>query len=485
MINLRLIYKILGSLLFLESLFMLLCLGIALIYGEDDALPFVISILTTQMAAYILKYMGRKADNNMSRKDSFLIITLSWTVFSLFGTLPFITGGYITNFTNAYFEAMSGFTTTGATILDDVECLPHGILFWRTFSQWIGGLGIVFFTIAVLPSMVGGSTKVFSAETTGPFKTKLHPRLSTSAKSIWVIFLCLTIACLLTFKLLGMNWFDSVNYAMTTIATGGFATHNDSIEFFHSPAMEYVSTFFCFLSGINFILLYRLFMKGDFRKIISNSEVRFYCLLTAIFTIFIMATLIHNLGYDLEKAFRCAIYQVVSFITTTGLFNDDAAKWPHVTWVILAVCMFTGACAGSTSGGFKCVRCTMLLKIVHNEFRQILHPKAVLPLRFGDMNVSMQRRVTLLAFLTAYCLLCLVCAFTMIAAGIDNTNAITITVSTLSNVGPTLGTEIGPTMSWNDLPDFAKWMCSLLMLMGRLEIFSVLIIFTPTFWKDR
>lgn len=485
MINLRLIYKILGSLLFLESLFMLLCLGIALIYGEDDALPFVISILTTQMAAYILKYMGRKADNNMSRKDSFLIITLSWTVFSLFGTLPFITGGYITNFTNAYFEAMSGFTTTGATILDDVECLPHGILFWRTFSQWIGGLGIVFFTIAVLPSMVGGSTKVFSAETTGPFKTKLHPRLSTSAKSIWVIFLCLTIACLLTFKLLGMNWFDSVNYAMTTIATGGFATHNDSIEFFHSPAMEYVSTFFCFLSGINFILLYRLFMKGDFRKIISNSEVRFYCLLTAVFTIFIMATLINNLGYDLEKAFRCAIYQVVSFITTTGLFNDDAAKWPHVTWVILAVCMFTGACAGSTSGGFKCVRCTMLLKIVHNEFRQILHPKAVLPLRFGDMNVSMQRRVTLLAFLTAYCLLCLVCAFTMIAAGIDNTNAITITVSTLSNVGPTLGTEIGPTMSWNDLPDFAKWMCSLLMLMGRLEIFSVLIIFTPTFWKDR
>ena len=226
-------------------------------------------------------------------------------------------------------------------------------------------------------------------------------------------------------------------------------------------------------------------MKGDFRKIISNSEVRFYCLLTAVFTIFIMATLINNLGYDLEKAFRCAIYQVVSFITTTGLFNDDAAKWPHVTWVILAVCMFTGACAGSTSGGFKCVRCTMLLKIVHNEFRQILHPKAVLPLRFGDMNVSMQRRVTLLAFLTAYCLLCLVCAFTMIAAGIDNTNAITITVSTLSNVGPTLGTEIGPTMSWNDLPDFAKWMCSLLMLMGRLEIFSVLIIFTPTFWKDR
>ena len=484
-INLKLIYKILGSLIFLESLFMILCLAIAFWYGEDDIPAFLVSILVTQLTAYILRYKGHTADNTMSRKDSFLVITLVWSVFSLFGALPFLIGGYITNFTNAYFEAMSGFTTTGATILNDVEHLPHGILFWRTFSQWIGGLGIVFFTIAVLPSMVGGSTKVFSAEATGPIKTKLHPRLSSSAKSIWTVFLILTILCAATFKMLGMGWFDCINYAMTTIATGGFATHNDSIEFFHSPAMEYCSTFFCFLSGINFIILYRLFTRGDIKNIVKNSEMKLYCLLTVVFTAFIMIMLIVRLHYDVEKAFRCAVYQVVSFITTTGLFNDDAATWPHVTWVVLAVCMFTGACAGSTSGGFKCVRCTMLLKIIQNEFRQILHPKAVLPLRFGDVNVSMQRRVTLLAFLSVYGLLCLVCAFTMIAAGVDNTNAITITISTLSNVGPTLGVEIGPTMSWNELPDFAKWMCSLLMLMGRLEIFSVLIIFTPTFWKDR
>ncbi|MBR4268201.1 MAG: TrkH family potassium uptake protein [Prevotella sp.] len=485
MINYRLIYKILGALLFLESLFMFPCLGLAAWYGEDDVPAFLISILLTQFVAYILRYKGHGADNTLSRKDSFLVVTLAWTVFSLFGTLPFLVGGYITNFTNAYFESMSGFTTTGATILDDVECLPHGILFWRTFSQWIGGLGIVFFTIAVLPSMVGGSTKVFSAETTGPIKTKLHPRLSSSAKSIWVIFLCLTLTCAASYKMLGMGWFDSLNYSMTTIATGGFSTHNDSIAFFHSPALEYVSTLFCFLSGLNFILMYRLFVKHDVKSLVKNTEVRFYLFLTFSFTAFIMFLLITRLGYDLEHAFRSAVYQVVSFITTTGLFNDDAARWPHVTWVVLAVCMFTGACAGSTSGGFKCIRCTMLLKIVRNEFKQILHPKAVLPLRFGDINVSMQRRVTLLAFLTVYLLLCLVCAFTMIEAGIDNTNAITITISTLSNVGPTLGTEIGPTMSWNDLPDFAKWMCSLLMLMGRLEIFSVLIIFTPTYWRDK
>lgn len=485
MINKLLIYKITGALLFLESLFMIVCLCVAYTYQEDDVFAFLLSILFTQAAAYIMRYMGRDASNELTRRDAFLVVTLTWVIFSLFGTLPYIIGGYITNFTNAYFETISGFTTTGATILDDVEHLPHGILFWRSLSQWIGGLGIVFFTVAILPSMVGGSVKVFSAETTGPIKTKLHPRLSTSAKSLWVIFLSLSIICCITYKILGMNWFDSINYAMTTIATGGFSTHNDSIEFFNSPAMEYASTFFCFLSGINFIILYRMVLKGDFRSFITNAEIRFYALITTIFTATIMFLLITQNHYDWERAFRCAIYQVVSFITTTGLFNDDAAKWPHVTWIILALCMFMGACAGSTSGGFKSIRCLMLFKVVRNEFRQLLHPRAVLPLRFGDVNVSMQHRVTLLAFLTVYCMLCIICAFVMVAAGVDNTNAITITISTLSNVGPTLGTEIGPTMSWDDLPDFAKWICSLLMLMGRLEIFSVLIIFTPVFWKNR
>lgn len=473
-----------GSLLLLEAVFMLLCLCIAVGYKEDDATSFAISILITSSVAILLKYCGRDAGNSLSRRDAFMVVTLSWTIFSLFGSLPYIIGGYIPDFTNAFFETISGFTTTGATILNDVECLPHGILFWRSFTQWIGGLGIVFFTIAVLPSLVGGSMKVFAAETTGPIKTKLHPRLSTSAQSIWIIFLVLTILCLTSFKFLGMGWFDSINYAMTTIATGGFATHNDSIEFLHSPAMEYVSTFFCFLSGINFILLYRFAINKDTKSLLTNSEVKFYVGATAVFTAFIMVILISQNNYDTERAFRSSVYQVVSFMTTTGLFNDDAAQWPHVTWIVLAVCMFMGGCAGSTSGGFKAVRCLMLLKMVSNEFKQMLHPKAIIPLRVGDTNIPMQRRVTLLAFLTVYCILFIVCAFTMTAAGIDSTNSITITISTLSNVGPTLGMEIGPTMSWDELPCIAKWICCMLMLMGRLEIFSVLIIFTPQFWKE-
>ncbi len=463
---------------------MTLCLIISVYYSEDDILAFVVSILLTLIVAVFCRYTGRNANNSLGRRDAFLVVTLAWSVFSLFGSLPYIIGGYIPNFTNAYFETISGFTTTGATILDDVEHLPHGILFWRSFTQWIGGLGIVFFTIAILPSLVGGSVKVFAVEATGPIKTKLHPRLSTSAQSIWVVFLMLTILCMLSFRVLGMGWFDSINYAMTTIATGGFSTHNDSIEFFRSPAMEYVSTFFCFVSGINFILLYRSVINKEVKSLVNNSEVKFYVSAIAAFTAFIMFLLIHSRGYDVERAFRCAVYQVVSFITTTGLFNDDAAQWPHVTWIVLAVCMFMGACAGSTSGGFKSIRCLMLLKVASNEFKQMLHPKAVLPLKIGDTNISMQRRVTLLSFLTVYCLLFLFCAFTMTAMGIDNTNAITITLSTLGNVGPTLGTEIGPTMSWNDLPGVAKWICSMLMLMGRLEIFSVIVIFTPQFWKE-
>ena len=485
MLNLRLIYKILGSLLFLEAVFMSVCLGVSIFYMEDDIIAFILSILVTVLAGFGFRTLGASStDSMMSRRDAFLVVTLTWSIYSLFGTLPFVIGGYIPNFTNAYFETMSGFTTTGATILDDVEHLPHGILFWRSLTQWIGGLGIVFFTIAILPSMVGGSVKVFAAEATGPVKTKLHPRLSMSAKSIWVIFLVLSIACMICYRLLGMGWFDSINYAMSTIATGGFATHNDSLAYYNAPVLQYVSTAFCFVSGINFVMLYRAVIRGELRSVWVNSEFKFYCGATAVFTAAIMVALMQRCGYDVEQAFRCAVFQVVSFITTTGLFNDDVGQWPHVTWVLLALCMFMGACSGSTSGGFKSIRCVMVLKVIQNEFKQMLHPKAVLPLRIAETNIPMQQRVTLLAFLSAYCLLCIICATAMIAAGVDNTNAITITVSTLSNVGPTLGLEIGPTMSWNALPGFAKWICSLLMLMGRLEIFSVLMIFTPTFWRD-
>lgn len=484
MINHQLICKVLGQLLFLEAVLLMVSLGVSIGYQEDDVIAFLVTIFITIGAGLALKWRGHNADNSMSRRDAYLVVSLAWIVFSFFGTFPFLISGYIHSFTDAYFETMSGFTTTGATIIDNVEVLPHGLLFWRSLTQWIGGLGIVFFTIALLPSLVGGQIKVFAAEATGPIKTKLHPRLSTSAKWIWSIYIVLTIACIVSYYFGGMNVFDSFNYAMTTTATGGFATHNTSTEFFHSPTLEYICTLFTFLSGINFTLLYAAVIKLNIKNLFKNSEFKFYIFLVVVFTAFIMMELMTMRHYDLERAFRCGLFQVVSFITTTGLFNDDAATWPHVTWVVLALCMFFGACSGSTSGGIKCIRGVMLLRIVKNEFKQILHPNAVLPLKIDGVNVPNQKRVTLLAFLVTYLIICLIISFTMIAMGIDNTNAITITLSSIGNVGPTLGVEIGPTMSWSQLPDIAKWFCSLMMLIGRLEIFSVLVIFTPAFWKE-
>lgn len=484
MVNFRIVSKIIGQLLFLEGAFMLACLIMAFCYEEDDVMAFLMSMIATIGSGLVFKYFGRDASNNMSRREAYLVVTAAWIIFSFFGMLPFLVGGYIPDVSDAYFETMSGFTTTGATILDDVERLPHGILFWRSLTQWIGGLGIVFFTIAVLPSMVGGSVKVFAAEATGPIRSKMHPRLSTSAKWIWSIYLALTVTCVIAFWAAGMDWFDSVNYSMSTTATGGFSTHNDSTEYFRSPAIEYAGIVFQFLSGINFMLLYTAAFKGKFRSMLNNSEFRLYITIVAVATVWIMYLLITRLGYDMERAFRSSLFQVVSFITSTGLFNDNAGAWPHITWVILGACMFIGACAGSTGGGFKCIRGVMVLKVLRNEFRHILHPNAVLPVKINGQSVPQSKIATLLAFFSAYVLMCLIAATVMIVAGIDNTNAITIALSCMSNVGPTLGTEIGPVMSWSMLPDAIKWICSLLMLMGRLEIMTVLVLFTRSYWVE-
>ena len=484
MVNFRIISKIIGSLLFIEAFFMSSCALMAFSYHEDDLMAFLMSLLLTFGSGFFFLYLGRNSENSLSRRDAYVVVTAAWVVFSFFGMFPFLIHGSITNVTDAYFETMSGFSTTGATILDDVECLPHAILFWRSLMQWIGGLGIVFFTIAILPSLVGGSVKVFAAEATGPIKAKMHPRLSTTAKWIWSIYLILTFACGLSFWTAGMNWFEALNYSMTTTATGGFSIHNESTEFFHSPTIDYISITFQFLSGINFTLLYITIFKMKLKSLFTNSEFRLYISIMAGATLWIMYLLISRMDYDFEHAFRSALFQVVSFMTTTGMFNEDAGTWPHVTWVILGVVMYLGACAGSTSGGFKCIRGVMLLKVVRNNFRQSLHPNAVLPVKVNGQNIPQSKLITLFAFFTLTMLMILVTATIMIVAGIDNTNAITIALSCVSNVGPTLGTQRGPVMSWSILPEYIKWILCLLMLMGRLEIMTVLVLFTRSFWKE-
>ena len=485
MVNFQLVNKIIGSLLFLLGTLLAICVGVSAYYGEDDLLAFLISTILSISAGFVFKYIGRNADNSLSRRDSYFLVTATWVIFTIFGMLPFLIGGYIPNVTDAFFETMSGFTTTGATILQRVDGLPHAILYWRTQTQWIGGLGIVFFTIAILPSMVGsGSVKVFAAEATGPMRSKMHPRLSTMAKWIWTIYLGLTLACIGSFYLCGMNWFDSINYAMTTTATGGFAPHDDSTSFYNQPSIDYVCVLFQFLAGINFAMLYMAIFKLKVGTLLKSSEFKLYLSIVGGSTLFFMYLLITRNGYGMEHAFRSSLFQVVSFMTTTGLFNDDVARWPHITWVVLGCLMFIGACSGSTTGGFKCIRGVMVFKVLRNEFKKILHPNAVLPVKVNGQTMPQQKLSTLLAFFAIYTIMVLITATIMIVAGIDSTNAITIALSCMSNVGASLDTEIGAVMTWGSMPEHIKWTCSFLMLVGRLEIMSVLVLFTRTFWKD-
>ena len=460
------------------------CVAISFSYHEDDGMAFLISMLITFGSAFLFLMLGRKAMNSLSRHDAYVVVTAVWIIFSFFGMFPFLIHGCITNVTDAYFETISGFTTTGASILDDVEVLPHGILFWRSLTQWIGGLGIVFFTIAILPSLVGGSVKVFAAEATGPIKAKMHPRLSTTAKWIWSIYLLLTIGCGLAFWAVGMGWFDALNYCMTTTATGGFSIHNDSLSFFQDAKIEYIAILFQFLAGINFTLLYTSIFKAKFGALFRNSEFKLYISIVVLATICITAVLSTQMGYGLEHALRSGLFQVVSFMTTTGVFSDDVARWPHITWIILGGVMFVGACAGSTSGGFKCIRAVMTLKTLRNNFRQILHPNAVLPVKINGQSVSQGRIVALFAFFTLFMVMILVTAAIMLLSGIDMINSVVIALSCVSNIGPSLDNDIGAAITWSGMPDHIKWILSLLMLMGRLEIMTVLVLFTRSFWKE-
>ena len=484
MVNTALISKIIGSLLFIEAFFMACCMGMALGFGEDDEFAFMLSTIITLGGAILCRMWGHRAVNTLSRRDAYVVVTLVWIVFSVFGMFPFLIHGSLDNVADAFFETMSGFTTTGATIIDDVESLPHGMLFWRSLMQWIGGLGIVFFTIAVLPSLVGGSVRVFAAEATGPMRSKMHPRLSTSAKWIWSIYVLLTIACAGSFWACGMDWFDATNYSMSTTATGGFSTHNGSTVFLGSNTLEYLSILFQFLAGVNFTLLYATIFKLRLKQFFQNSELKFYLMMILIATAIITTLLITRLDYQFEPAFRSALFQVVSFITTTGLSNTDAGAWPQITWIILALLMFIGACAGSTTGGFKSIRVLMMLKTLRNEFRHIIHPNAVLPVKLNGQSIPQSKLITLLAFFLLYIIMIVIVCTIMIISGVDVTNSVTIALSLISNVGAGLDTNIGPQMSWADLSDGLKWLCSFLMLVGRLEIIAVLVLFTRSFWKE-
>lgn len=471
-----------GFLFFIETGFLILCSLLAVYYRESDVSAFLTSAAITAGAGILASLFGKNAEKKISRRDGYVVVTFAWVFFSLFGMLPFYISGYIPRITDAFFETMSGFTTTGASILDNIESLPHGLLFWRSMTQWIGGLGIVFFTIAVLPVFGVGGVQLFAAEATGPTHDKVHPRIGVTAKWIWSIYLGLTITEIFLLLFGGMNLFDSVCHSLTTTATGGYSTKQNSIAAFNSPYIEYVITLFMFLAGINFTLLYLLFLKGNFKRLFNDTEFHWYVGTVAFFTIFTTTTLIWTSPMGMEESFRKAIFQVVSLQTTTGFISADYMTWVPVLWTLVCIIMLFGACAGSTTGGMKCIRIAIMNRVAKNELKHIIHPNAILPVRINRQVISPTTQSTILAFTFLYIAIILTGWIVLMLFGVGFEEAFSVVISSLGNVGPGIG-KCGPAYSWSGLSDAAKWTSAILMLIGRLELFTVLLLFTPGFWK--
>lgn len=484
MINSKIICSVIGTLLFLEALLLAVCLGLGIYYGETDYLTFGIPMLVAVAIGIGLKVLGRGAENRMSRRDGYLVVSATWVVFSLIGMLPFLISGCETRVAAAFFETMSGFSTTGATVLNNIDSLPHSILFWRSLTHWMGGMGIVFFTIAVLPQVGSGEQKLFSAEATGLKIGKLHPRISTTARWLWGLYLLLTVACTGALTLGGMDVFDAVNHGLSTVATGGFSTHQASIEYYDSILIEGIVVVFMFFSSINYTLLYLLIIKGRLRDVWRDGELRCFIVLLVFIIIYMSGVLYFMDGYTLAEALRYSVFHVVSLQSTTGFTACDFMTWHPSAWMLLFFVTAIGACAGSTSGGIKCVRVLTAYKVLVNEFKHILHPRAVLPVRIGGSVVTETVIRTIFSYLICYFLLMFVGASVMMAIGIPMLDSISLCMSSFSNVGPSIGWMVGPLDSWDVLPDIGLWTHSFLMLAGRLEIFSLLLPFMPAFWRD-
>ena len=479
-VSYRFIAHLTGLLLAFESMLLLACCCVSMIYGERDLMSFVISFAVCLSVSAILLIYGRRKKCAMSRNEGYIVVALSWVFFSVFGMVPYLWGGFIPNITDAFFETMSGFTTTGATILDNIESMPHGILFWRSLTQWIGGLGIVCFTIVLLPGFGASSQMLYLSEATGVTHNKLCPKTRVMARYIFMVYILLTAVESALLMAGGMGLFDAVCHSMTTTATGGFSTKQASIAYWHSPYIEYVVSLFMLLSAINFSL-YIVACKSKWKQLRKNTELKWFACSVGLLTLVISVVLFLNNGYGVEEAFRKSLFQVATCHTSCGFATDDYNLWPPFTWMLLIFAMLSGGCTGSTSGGVKNLRLIIIADCIRNQFRQILHPRAVLPVRAG-FPFDNKLVTTVLVFFAAYLSVAFIGWTLLMAFGVDFTEAMSTVISAMGNVGPGLG-SFGPAFSWAALPDAAKWILSSLMLIGRLEIFGFLLIFYRSTWK--
>ena len=465
-------------------------------YSDGVTLELLLAGISTLLLGVALMFFTREHKKELNKRDGYIVVAIGWIVMSLSGTLPYVFTETIPSFTNAFFETMSGYTTTGASILNDIESMPEGVLFWRSLTHWIGGMGIIVLAIAILPLLGIGGMQLFAAEAPGPSADKLHPRITDTAKRLWLIYFGYTAAETLLLKVAGMSFFDAVNHALCTLSTGGFSTKNASVAHWNSePIIQYIIILFMFLAGTNFVLSYFAF-KGKVQKVIKDEEFKLYFKFIAIFTI--IAAFIIYFRADLsissiehpmvwgraESAFRHSLFQVLSVITTTGFITADYTMWTSFLLVFFFGLMFLGGSAGSTAGGVKVVRHLIMIKNGFLEFKRTLHPNAVLPVRYNTRSIPKEIVFNILAFFILYMLSFIIGALVFSMFDINFESSIGLAASSLGNVGPALG-NFGPVNNYAALPSLAKWWCAFLMLIGRLELFTVLILLTPFFWRNR
>lgn len=476
--------------------FMLLSSLISLIYKDGVSLQIFLAGITTLVVGVIAMVFTKNHNKEMNKREGYIVVSFGWIIMALSGTLPYVFTESIPSFTNAFFETMSGYTTTGASILNDIEAVPKGVLFWRSLTHWIGGMGIIVLAIAILPLLGIGGMQLFAAEAPGPSADKLHPRITDTAKRLWLIYFGYTAAETLLLSVAGMSFFDAINHALCTLSTGGFSTKNASIAHWNGePIIQYIIILFMFLAGTNFVLSYFAF-KGKVQKIIHDDEFKLYFRFIIIFTI--IAALIIYFRADVsassinhpmvwgegESAFRHSLFQVLAIITTTGFVTADYTMWTPFLVVFFFGLMFLGGSAGSTSGGVKVVRHLILIKNGFLEFKRTLHPSAILPVRYNKRAISGDIVFNILAFFILYMLSFIIGSLGFSMMGIEFKSAIGLAASTLGNVGPAIG-DFGPVNNYAPLPAIGKWWACFLMLIGRLELFTVLILFTPFFWRNR
>lgn len=481
-LNIIVITNIIGILLMVNGLLMLTAAPFSFYYQQDSWKGILASSLITASVGTVLYLFTRGNQNKELRKrDGYLIVTLSWVVMSLFGMLPYILTGQISTISDAFFETVSGYTTTGATILNDIEILDHGILFWRSLTQWIGGMGIIVLAVAILPFLGIGGMQLFVAEAPGVSIDKLQPRIKETAMRLWQIYISITVVLFFILWAEGMNSFEAINHAMTTLSTGGFSTKNASIGYFESPLIQYTIILFMFIAATNFTLTY-FAIKLDFKRVFQNEEFRIYFSFIIFLTLIIFTTLYSIDSSYAEETFRSVLFSVVSVLTTTGFTTVDFTGWIDFITILFFILMFFGGCAGSTSGGIKIVRHVVLLKNSYLELKRQLHTKGIFTLRFNNSKVPEGVVTNILAFMMLYVVIFSIGSITMTLMGMDFLTAIGSVATSLGNVGPGLG-NVGPASNYSSIPDMGKYFLSLLMLIGRLELLTFLLILTPAFWK--